>query len=52
MNNDARKVFEAIMKSKGHDDFSLSETNKYANASLQTRWLYFQLGWEMAKATT
>ena len=50
MNNDARKVFEAIMRTKGHDDFTLVR-GKYATPSLQTRWNYFQLGWEMAKVT-
>jgi hypothetical protein len=43
----AQKVFEAIMRTKGHTDFSKSETGKYYNASLAMRWPYFLLGWEM-----
>ena len=45
-----RKVFEAMMRSKGHDNFSKTKTGRYAVANLQTRWVYFQLGWEMARA--
>jgi hypothetical protein len=47
----AQRVFEAIMKSKGHTDFSKSITDKYHNPSLQVRWSFFQLGWEMKDAT-
>ena len=43
----AQRVFEAIMRTKGHADFTKSETGKYAVPQLQTRWSYFQLGWEM-----
>lgn len=46
-----RKVFEAMMRSKGHDNFSKTKTGKYAVPNLQTRWAYFMLGWEMARAT-
>jgi len=46
----AKKVFEAIMRTKGHTDFHMSETGKYMNPGLQTRWSYFQLGWEMKEA--
>lgn len=42
-----REVFEAIMQSKGHTDFSKRQTGVYSNPSLQTRWVYFQLGWNM-----
>lgn len=42
-----QQVFEAIMTTKGHDNFSKSDTGKYLNASLQIRWSYFQLGWSM-----
>jgi hypothetical protein len=42
----AQKVFEALMRTKGHTD--LSQVNgRYLNASMQTRWNYFQMGWEM-----
>ena len=44
-------VFEAIMRSKGHTDFSKSKTNKYLNLGLQNRWVYFQMGWQMREAT-
>lgn len=46
----AQQVFEAIMRTKGHADFKKSG-NKYNNQSLQIRWNYFQLGWEMREAT-
>jgi hypothetical protein len=46
----AQKVFEAIMRTKGHMDFA-QEKSRYNNSSLQTRWGYFQLGWEMAKVS-
>ena len=42
-----RRVFEAIQRSKGHTDFSKSPTGKYTVSALQTRWIYFQMGWEM-----
>jgi hypothetical protein len=47
----AQQIFESIMRTKGHTEFQMSETNKYVNGALQTRWLYFQLGWEMKEAT-
>ena len=46
----AQKVFEAIMRTKGHSDFTIVK-NKYKNLSMQTRWNYFQLGWEMREVT-
>jgi hypothetical protein len=48
----AQQVFEAVMTSKGHTDFSKSDTGKYLNASLSVRWPYFLLGWEMREVTT
>lgn len=47
----AQKVFEAIMRSKGHTDFNQTK-GRYTNPGLQTRWSYFMMGWEMAKVTT
>jgi hypothetical protein len=46
-----QQMFEAIMRVKGHTDFTMSETGKYVIPSLQTRWNYFQLGWEMREVT-
>ena len=46
----AKQVFEAIMRTKGHTDFYMSDTGKYTNPGLQTRWSYFRLGWEMRGA--
>ena len=43
----AQAMFEAIMRSKGFTDFAMSGTGKYTTPSMQTRWNYFQLGWEM-----
>lgn len=45
----AQKVFEAIMRVKGHTDFTKSATGKYANGGLQTRWIHFRMGWEMSE---
>jgi hypothetical protein len=47
----AQTVFEALMRSKGHTDFNMNATGKYSVPSLQMRWSYFQLGWEMAKVS-
>jgi hypothetical protein len=47
----AQRVFEAIMRTKGHTDFNMTDTNKYSNTNLQVRWAYFQLGWEMREVT-
>lgn len=47
----AQRVFEAIMRTKGHADFSMTETGKYINNALQVRWSYFQLGWEMREVS-
>ena len=47
----AQKVFEAVMTSKGHTDFSKSDTGKYNNVSLAMRWPYFLLGWEMREVS-
>lgn len=46
----AQRIFEAIMRTKGHTDFAM-RGDKYVNGGLQTRWIYFQLGWEMKEAT-
>ena len=45
-----REIFEVLMRAKGHPDLEL-KNNRYVNASIQTRWNYFQLGWEMRGAT-
>jgi hypothetical protein len=44
----AQVIFEALMRSKGHTDFDMNKHGKYSVPSLQMRWSYFQLGWEMA----
>jgi hypothetical protein len=44
--NKAQTVFEAIMRSKGMTDLVMVK-GKYTSLSMQTRWNYFQLGWEM-----
>jgi hypothetical protein len=48
----AQQVFEAIMATKGHSDFTMSAKGKYLVPALQTRWSYFQLGWEMREVTS
>jgi hypothetical protein len=45
-----QKVFEALMRSKGHSDLSQTSLGKYRVASIQMRWVYFQMGWEMRGA--
>ena len=42
----AQQTFEAIMRSKGMTDLGMVK-GKYITPSMQTRWNYFQLGWEM-----
>ena len=46
----AQRMFEAIMRTKGHTDFT-QDKGRYVNANLHIRWNYFQMGWEMAQAT-
>jgi hypothetical protein len=46
----AQQIFEAIMRTKGHTDFTQYK-GRYTNPSMQTRWNYFQMGWEMSKVT-
>jgi hypothetical protein len=46
----AQQVFEAIMRVKGHTDFNM-KNSKYLVGGLQTRWVYFQMGWEMREVT-
>ena len=45
--NEARKIFEAMM----HGRDRTRKGDGYANPSVQVRWRYFLLGWEMSKAT-
>lgn len=40
------------MKSAGHKNFRKTPTGKYEVPSLQTRWKYFLLGWELREANT
>ena len=47
---EARQVFEAMMRGNGHADLTRTG-NSYNVPSLQTRWRYFLLGWEVARAT-
>jgi len=41
-----QKVFEALMTAKGYTDFTQVK-GRYVNAGVQTRWNYFQLGWQL-----
>jgi hypothetical protein len=44
----ARKVFIALMASKGYTDADLAmDGDKYRVAAMQGRWNYFLAGWEM-----
>ena len=44
----AQEMFEAIMKCSGKDLLK-DKNGKYKNQGMQTRWKYFQLGWELSK---
>lgn len=46
----AQKVFEAIMRTKGHIELA-QHNGRYTNINIQNRWNYFQLGWEMAQVS-
>lgn len=46
-----QRIFEATMRVKGHTDFTMTAKGKYTVPQLQTRWVYFQLGWEMCEVT-
>jgi hypothetical protein len=48
--NEAKKSFEAVMRSNGKTNFSMTNTGKYVDAALQTRWRYFLMGWELRGA--
>ena len=44
----ARKVFYALMSSKGYTDSDLAiYGDKYVSPAMQNRWNYFIAGWEM-----
>ena len=46
--NEAQKVFETLMRANGYTEDELKRKDQgYANSSIQTRWKYFYLGWEM-----
>ena len=44
---DPRKTFEALMRANGYDNLDKNEKGYYVAPSVQTRWKYFLLGWEM-----
>lgn len=46
-----QKIFEATMRVKGHTNFGKTEVGRYIVPALQTRWIYFQMGWEMREVT-
>ena len=48
--NNPRQVFEALMRGNGHTNLTRTG-DKYTVPSVQTRWRYFLLGWEMSLAT-
>jgi hypothetical protein len=48
--NNPRAVFEAVMRANGHTNFAKQVNGRYKVPSLQTRWKYFMLGWEMRGA--
>lgn len=48
--SEAQRTFEAFMRSNNKTDFSKNEKGRYADAAMQTRWRYFQMGWELRGA--
>ena len=47
----AQQMFESIMCTKGHTNFGQTVHGRYVVPSLQVRWVYFRLGWEMREVT-
>lgn len=48
--NEAQRTFEAFMRSNGKTDFKKTPKGRYVDAAMQTRWRYFQMGWELRGA--
>lgn len=46
----AQSVFEAMMRGNGFNDLKKNDKGAYTNSSIQTRWRYFLIGWEMRGA--
>jgi hypothetical protein len=42
-----QKAFEAMMRVNGKQDLEKNKHGKYANTSVQVRWRYFLMGWEL-----
>lgn len=42
----ARNEFETIARGNGGSDFSLKQDGRYAVQNIQSRWVYFKLGWD------
>ena len=42
----AQQVFEAMMVARGYLDFEQVK-GRYVNPSVQTRWNYFLMGWQL-----
>lgn len=42
----AQQVFEAMMVARGYSDFEQVK-GRYVNPSVQTRWNYFLMGWQL-----
>lgn len=47
--NEARLMFEAMMRGQGKTSLT-RKGERYIAPSIQVRWHFFRLGWEMAKA--
>lgn len=48
--SEAQKTFEAFMRSNGKKDFTKSDKGRYKDEAMQTRWRYFNMGWELRGA--
>lgn len=45
--NHARSAFEAFMATKSKEVGQYWNGKKYSNPNIQTKWMYFNLGWTM-----
>jgi hypothetical protein len=45
--NEVRQAFESYMATKGKNISNLWNGNRYTNININTKWIYFLMGWTM-----
>jgi len=45
--NEVRQAFESYMATKGKNISDLWNGNRYTNININTKWIYFLMGWTM-----